>query len=313
MIKHVQSPILFLVFNRPEPARKVFDAIRAARPTRLYVAADGPRADRELEPQLCSATRAVVADVDWPCEVATLFQNKNLGCKVAVSQAIDWFFENEQEGIVLEDDCLPNASFFRFCDELLERYRIDDRVGLISGTNYQFGRTFGQSSYYFSRYPHIWGWASWRRTWRHYDREARQWPSFQRSGGLSDALGPGAPDARYWRDVFSRVYAGRIDTWDYQLTLALWTRRMLSIIPQTNLVTNIGFGTDATHTTLATKFANMSTGNMEFPLRHPFTIAGMLDADAHTARQNFGRSLASRAVSRLSSLVSGAIHRMQRV
>ena len=156
----LETPVLFLVFNRPDTTAQVFEAIRQAKPPRLYVASDGAREDKEGELEKVKQVREIVSQVDWNCEVKTLFRDKNLGCKIAVSSAIDWFFEQEEMGIILEDDCLPHPTFFRFCQELLERYRDDERIGMISGNNFQFGRKCTDYSYYFSMYSHIWGWAS---------------------------------------------------------------------------------------------------------------------------------------------------------
>ena len=298
----MHSPVLFLVFNRPEPTARVFEVIRAAQPPRLYVAADGARANRMGEAERCEQTRRVATAVDWPCEVHTLFRDHNLGCKQAVSRAIDWYFEHEPQGIILEDDCVADPSFFEYCDELLERYRDDERVALISGDNFQFGRTHGDASYYFSRYVHIWGWASWRRTWAHYDRDAGAWPGFRDSGGLRKVLGARSPEIRHWQKVFSAVHAGKIDTWDYQLNLAMWANGMVSILPQKNLVSNIGFGVDATHTHSVSKFADMPTAALQFPLRHPSDVQVCRDADDFTASQMFLRSFASRALGRVRTI-----------
>lgn len=295
----MRSPVLFLVFNRPEPTARVFEAIKAARPARLYVAADGPRMGRAGEAERCALTRQVATAVDWDCKVQTLFRDENLGCKQAVSRAIDWFFEQEEEGIILEDDCLPVPSFFGFCDELLERFRSDRRVGMISGDNFQFGRKHGSASYYFTRYSHIWGWASWRRTWRHYDRDAGAWPAFRDSGGLERLLGSRRAEIQHWRSVFDQLYAGKIDTWDCQLNLAVWTQGMVSVVPQLNLVRNIGFGEGATHTTGASKFADMAAEELEFPLRHPLSFETCFEADDYTASQMFVRPLTTRVLDRV--------------
>jgi hypothetical protein len=295
----VRSPILLIVFNRPDTTEKVFDLIRAARPTKLYVAADGARANREGEQERCERARQIATQVDWPCDVRTLFRERNLGCKQAVSQALDWFFDQEEEGIILEDDCVPHPSFFRFCDEMLEHYRDEPRVALISGDNFQFGRTYGETSYYFSRYVHIWGWASWRRMWKLYDRDARVWPEFSRQGRLETVLGGNAREVRYWTGKFEGVRSGQIDTWDYQLNLAMWANDMLAAIPQRNLVTNIGFGPGATHTSGGSKFADLPTASMPFPLRHPEAIAACKPADDYTARTMFLQPLLSRIWGRL--------------
>lgn len=176
----MHSAVLFLVFNRPDTTRQVLDSIRQARPPRLYVAADGAREDRPGERERCERVRGIATDVDWPCEVHTLFRARNLGCKTAVSGGISWFFEQEEEGIILEDDVLPDQSFFVFCEELLERYRHEAKVTMISGDYFHGNNHQPTASYFFSRYTHIWGWASWRRAWQHYDREMAQWPSLIR-------------------------------------------------------------------------------------------------------------------------------------
>ena len=299
----MRSPVLFLVFNRPEPTAEVFAAIRAARPPRLYVAADGARPNRPGEAQRCEETRQVATAVDWPCEVKTLFRDKNLGCKQAVSQALDWFFECEPEGVVLEDDCVPDPSFFQYCDELLEHYRDDERIALISGDNFQFGRVYGESSYYFSRYCHIWGWASWRRAWRRYDRDIKAWPAFRDGGGLERVFGGRPREARYWRRILDEVHQGKIDTWDYQWNFAVWAQSMLTILPQKNLVKNIGFGVDATHTTGRSKFADMRAEQLDFPLRHPATFETCSAADDNTAEQMFVLPLSVRVLNKLQSLL----------
>jgi len=181
--KAVETPLLFLVFNRPEPTARVFERIRAMRPATLYVSADGPRAGRDGEYDACRKVREIVKNVDWDCDTKYLFHDSNLGCKKGVSTGITWFFENEAEGIVLEDDCLPDPSFFQFCSELLTRYRDDGRIGLIAGTNY-LGESECEDDYFFSRHCPIWGWASWRRAWSRYDLAMRDWPEFKRRGFL---------------------------------------------------------------------------------------------------------------------------------
>jgi hypothetical protein len=298
----MKSPILFLVFNRPESTARVFEAIRAAQPPRLYIAADGPRASRAGESERCALTREVASAVDWPCSVSTLFRATNLGCKNAVSSAIGWFFEHENEGVILEDDCLPDRSFFRYCDELLAHYRDNPRIGLISGDNFQFGKTHGASSYYFSRYAHVWGWASWRRVWQHYDLDCANWPAFRDGEGLERIPGISRREIRYWRSIFDRVSANQIDTWDYQLVLAMWSHQMLSVLPQQNLVSNIGFGTEATHTSTVSKFANLPVTPIRFPLQHPTSLAACDDADSRTAAEMFVPPLSQRVISRLRAL-----------
>lgn len=263
-----RSPILFLVFNRPQFTREVFARIREARPERLYIAADGPRPNIPGEAEICQAARNAASEVDWPCEVRTLFRDDNLGCRYAVSQAIDWFFGMEPEGIIIEDDCLPDLSFFRFCDSLLEHYRDDERVMAINGAN-KLSPQVQHSSYFFSRHCHVWGWATWRRAWKYYDVEMRSWPKFLEAGGLQ-AWASGEKDfERYWELIYTKTYEG-FDTWDYQWMYACWSQGGLICRPYRNLVTNIGFGAGATHTHDGAHPDAMARAyEIDLPLRHP--------------------------------------------
>src|SRR5262249_47548369 len=201
-------PVLFLVFNRPETTARVMEAIRAAGPERLYVAADGPRDSKTGEAEHCAEVRQLAMNVDWPCDVRTLFRDRNLGCRRAVSSAITWFFEQEPEGIILEDDCLPSFDFFPYCAELLERYRDDERVMAICGSAYADVSSDYPHSYYFSYYADMWGWATWRRAWLHYDNRMDRWPVFKARGGL-DALACGrAWHSSYWTKYFDMTRTG---------------------------------------------------------------------------------------------------------
>jgi hypothetical protein len=268
----MKTPVLFLIFNRPQTTSRVFGAIRRARPERLYVAADGARASRGGEAERVAETRRIANSVDWPCRVATLFRDENLGCKRAVSSAIDWLFENESEGIILEDDTVPIPSFFTYAEALLERYRDDDRVMMINGSNLISQHYRAPHSYFMSSYAHVWGWASWRRAWQHYDIGVVDWPELKAADELA-AMVVGSRRAwrRHWYPIFDAVHAGRIDTWDYQWTYALLKRRGLALTPKFNLVRNIGFGTNATHTIAeAPEYIRLAiTKDLAFPLNHP--------------------------------------------
>lgn len=266
--KGLATPVAFIIFNRPETTRRVFAAIREARPRTLLVVADGPRSHREGEAEPCRQARAVIDSVDWECQVLTDYASENLGCMRRVSSGIDWVFRNVDEAIILEDDCLPHPTFFRFCSELLDRYRHDPRIAQICGVNFQFNRHLPCHSYYFSRYNHIWGWASWRRAWQMNDNEMAAWPGYRSTGQLAGILS-GEREAAYWTEVLDRVYAGEIDTWDCRWTFSCWRHNLLSVIPAVNLVSNIGFGPGATHTPTPNRYAAMETGPMVFPLAHP--------------------------------------------
>jgi hypothetical protein len=216
-----------------------------------------------------------------------------------VSSGIDWVFEQVEEAIILEDDCLPAPGFFRFCQELLERYRYDQRVGMISGNNFQFGNRRGDDSYYFSKYVHIWGWASWRDRWSaSYDVKLEKWPRIRDEGWLVDIAG-GKTEAKYWQNIFELVYRDKIDTWDYQWVFANWTEGRLNVMPSVNLISNIGFGENATHTHQGSIFADMDIDEISFPLQHPqFMIRNTL-ADTYTYKIMFHRLLWKRVASRI--------------
>ena len=266
----VCPPILFLIFNRPMPTAYVFEKIRAAKPSQLFVAADGPRSDRPSEANLCAEARKIAEQVDWPCDVRVLFRETNLGCTEAVSSAITWFFEQVEMGIVLEDDCLPESTFFPYCAELLARYRDDERVMLVGGTNLFGERKSAVQSYYLSLWGGTWGWASWRRAWSHFDRGIKQWPKVLTAGVMSD-LFPLPALRRHWEGIFQRVYDGNLTgAWDYEWLLSCWLQRGYRIVPEVNLITNIGFGFDGTHCTSdQDPLALIPMQPLTFPLRHP--------------------------------------------
>ena len=282
------TAVLFLIFNRPDTTTEVFAAIREARPARLYVAADGPRPDRAGEAERCAEARRIATEVDWPCEVRTLFRDQNLGCRRAVSGAITWFFEHEEEGIILEDDCVPHPSFFAFCGELLERYRDDRQIMCITGNNFQADMKGWPYSYYYSIFNHCWGWASWRRAWAFYDSELE---------GFDPTVAPRKLDrlcrvrgfGDHWARIFDRVKTGQIDSWAYIWTWTCFRHGGLTCTPRVNLVSNIGFGESGTHTTArVSPFANMETFEMEQPLVPPPAKKSEATFDRYAARNHFG-------------------------
>tara|TARA_B100000524_G_scaffold316971_1_gene195780 strand:- start:20 stop:946 length:927 start_codon:yes stop_codon:yes gene_type:complete len=283
--KPLNTAVLFLVFNRLETTKKVFKAIRKAQPPRIYVAADGPRENKAGELQKVRETRDyIIQNIDWECRVFTLFRENNLGCKVAVSSAIEWFFDHENQGIILEDDCLPSLSFFWFCEELLEKYKDDYRIGHISGNNFQNGIKRGGYDYYYSIYNHIWGWASWSSRWKNYDVNLE---NFDNSDFI-EAMFQDKKTIKYWKDIYIKMKDKLIDTWDYQWTFSIWKQKQLSIIPNINLVKNIGFGVDATHTTQETEFSNIE--NHEIYLKdHPDYIEQNKFADDLTSKIMFNK------------------------
>jgi hypothetical protein len=271
----MRSPVLLLIFNRPETTARVFEAVRAAQPRRLYVAADGPRPDRDGEARLCEQARQVATNVDWDCELKTLFQSTNLGCGLGPVRGIDWFFREEREGIILEDDILPVPTFFPYCDRLLKRFRDDERVGVIGGSNPLARRFSPQESYFFSRHIRIWGWASWRRVWRLYDYEMRAWPGWRDAGGLLSVADGSKLFESHWRKVFDRTWSGPVNWWDYQLSFTCWSHGLLGILPAHSQIHNVGFGPGATHTVSKPPAYLRETipKTLAFPLRHPARVA----------------------------------------
>ncbi|WP_246836072.1 glycosyl transferase [Leptospira yasudae] len=264
----MKVPVLLIAFNRPEFTKQVFETIRAYQPEKIYFAVDGPRKNRQDENELCENVRGIINSVDWVCTVKTLFRKENLGCKIAVGEAITWFFENEEMGIILEDDIIPDSTFYRFCEELLHYYKNDTRIGMISGDNFGFGYKRDSNSYYYSLYSHIWGWASWRRAWNGYDLEMKDYKDFLMENRLSD-LFPDRVEFEFWKTNFDKVAYENFDTWDFQWVYHNFKNGRLNIMPSVNLVKNIGFGENAAHTIHVSPYANMRTEEMRFPLTHP--------------------------------------------
>ncbi|EFL50856.1 hypothetical protein DesfrDRAFT_2432 [Solidesulfovibrio fructosivorans JJ]] len=291
---HLDVPVLFLIFNRPETTARVFETIRQARPRQLFVAADGPRSHVPTDAETCRTAREIALAVDWDCEVKTLLRARNLGCRVAVSSSITWFFQQVDEGIILEDDVLPVAGFFDFCQSLLAHYRQDARVIQISGSNFQLGARRGEGSYYFSIFNHIWGWATWRRAWRLFDPSLRAVQRFQRSGVLERLFtNPATRDL--WLESFTRAANGEIDTWDYAWTMAAFGSSGLTILPNANMVANIGFDLNATHTGSAGWLARLPVQDVE-PLRHPSAVAADAAADTFTQTYFYDQRIANPAL-----------------
>ncbi|MCE1225460.1 MAG: glycosyltransferase family 2 protein [Geobacteraceae bacterium] len=285
-------PIAFLVFNRPETTTRVFDAIRAARPSRLLVVADGPRSDRAGEDQLCAAVRRITEQVDWPCTVERNYAEQNMGCGERVSSGVDWVFSLVEEAIILEDDCLPHPDFFRFCTMMLERYREDQRVMMVGGTNYLLDRLALPDSYLFSRYFAIWGWATWRRAWQRYDRTMADWPRLRGEKQLSSLYSQQFM-VRHLTRLFDTVFSGRLDTWDVQWFYSCLFNNGLSIVPGMNLISNIGVS--GTHTGADTTHQFFPVFPLQLDgLRHPSLVYPDSRYDAPFFRMTFhpaGRSV----------------------
>jgi hypothetical protein len=272
------TPVLFLIFNRPDLTEKVFAAIKEAKPTQLFLAADGPRRDKPGEELLCAEARQVVLEhIDWDCDLKILFRDENLGCKLAVSSAITWFFENVEEGIILEDDTLPSASFFPFCADLLQYYRTDERVSFISGTCIPNSGNHVGESYYFSKFSIIWGWASWRRAWQNYDVKITDWETLSKTNWLRNAFYGNEYFAEGFKDFFNAINRG-YDTWDFQLFFLNLKNNSLNIHPSKNMISNIGFDERGTHTRSPTSYSNQTVHKIS-QLIHPGAMAFDYEAD----------------------------------
>jgi hypothetical protein len=261
-------PVLLISYNRPDCVRKVLAILHKVRPKKLYVACDGWKNNDDMK--RCEEVRSLVLAPSWKCRIYTLFQNNNLGSRDAPYKAITWFFHKEKMGIIMEDDVVPDPSFFRYCEELLRRYESDTTVGCISGSNMIASDCSVPHSYYFSRYSQTWGWATWRRAWRKYDISIQDWPLMKKKR-LLDTLFHNMWTRIYWKMIFDSVYTGTIQSaWDYQWTYTMWKNNLYTIMPKINMIRNIGFGvTNATHTRFSNWMSTISSGSTAFPLIHP--------------------------------------------
>lgn len=282
----ISTPVAYIVFNRPQHTEQSFAALRNQRVPRLFIIADGPRPGHPTDAQRCAEVRAIVEQVDWPCEVHRHYTNSNLGLKQRVSSGLDWVFSEVERAIVLEDDCVAHPDFFTFCDTLLERYAEDERVWVVTGNNFQNGRIRGDASYYFSKYNHCWGWATWRRAWQYYRGDLPFWPQWQDTADWLQKM-PDKVERRYWSAIFDQVKAGLIDSWAYPWSASVWHGGGLTATPNVNLVSNIGFGPDATHTITATEQDGKPTQSLG-AVTHPMQVEQDRLADRYVFDHHFG-------------------------
>lgn len=283
------TPVALFIFNRPDVTKEVFEAIRAARPLKLLVVADGPRSEMTGEKERCEVVRKIIETIDWDCEVLKNYSAVNMGCRARVSSGLDWVFENVEEAIILEDDCLPNQSFFRFCEEMLTKYRFDERIMMISGTNLVGDCRNMKHSYFFSKYPHIWGWASWRRSWGFYDVNISSWPAIRDSLSYRN-FSVDRKECHFWKELFDKIYEGKMDTWDAQITYMFFCQNGLTIIPRRNMISNIGFGKEATHTTNKSDLADLASFDVDWPLSHPKMVMRDLIKDKIRKKREYTSS-----------------------
>lgn len=296
-------PISFHIFNRPDSTRKVFEAIRSVKPKKLFVTADGPRTNVAADAQNCAETRSVIEDIDWDCDLVTRFSDENRGSFKSTSEGITSVFREEERTIILEDDCIPDPTFFRYCRELLDHYEDDKRIALISGNNFLFGKHATPYSYHFSRYTHMWGWATWRRTWEKVDFSMQDWPAFRDAGGLGIHF-KRRHEILYWRKIMQDMFEGKIGPhWDYLLILSMFMNNSLAVKPGINLIINSGFGEGSTHFRNKDLIHDVATATMEFPLIHPPDIYRNTAADDYVEAHVFSKGLLYFLVNRFLKLL----------
>jgi len=287
-MKQLKIPILLMAFNRPDTTQKIFDEIRKAKPKNLFLSIDGPR--NEKEKKKVDEVKKIVSKVNWPCKIKKRFNKENEGLLKTVSDAINWLFENFEKGIILEDDCLPDQSFFSFCEKMLEKYKDDERIMHISGDNFQRGWKRDNNSYYFSYYPHVWGWATWKRAWKKYDIKMKNYPELRKKKYLNDIF-PSKLEKSYVKSMFDDGYYRNQNAADIRWMYSIIKNNGLSVIPNKNLVKNIGFGTDSTHTRPIDSHLSIPKEKMNFPLVHPKFIIRDRFSDERYIRWMFKNKL----------------------
>ena len=299
----MRTPVALLIFNRPDTTAKVFEAIRQAKPPKLLVIADGARSSHPGEVAKCEAARAIINSVDWDCEVLTNYSEVNLGCGKRPATGITWVFEQVEEAIILEDDCLPHLTFFQFCEELLDKYRHDTRIMTISGTNILNSWKLELQSYHFSYYGSHWGWASWKRAWDYFDYEMKHWSNLEVQKQIANVL---CDQAQYQirKKRFDRVINDQ-STWDGRFLFACLLQSGLSIVPASNLIYNIGFNQEATHTKSLDELSHLKLLPMEFPLRHPLGVVVDREYDYKFYQKMFKpKKLIGRVISKFKKIMS---------
>lgn len=284
-----ETPIAIFTFNRPQLTERLLGIVGQIKPRRLLVVSDGPRPNVAGDLEKCAAVRSLFDHLDWDCQIERNFAETNMGSFPRNSSGLNWVFEQVEEAIILEDDCLPDLSFFPYCKELLNKYRDNSRIGLISGNNFLKHAVDRQTpSYFFSSYALTWGWASWRRTWHQVDLNMPYWPQFRDSGRLRQAVFSSS-EAKYWQNIYDAILERRMNNaWDYQLILTCLRFNFLTIVPRVNLVTNVGFGPEATHCTNSNdSISNVPAHGLKFPLAHPKKVHTSKLVDYRIFRRRF--------------------------
>ena len=281
----MNTPLLLLLFNRPKETNFLFDKLKQIKPKKIYINQDGPRNKKDID--LCNQVRKIFHKRDWDCEIFENIKTKNLGCRNSVSEGINWFFQNEEKGIILEDDCLPSKSFFTFSEKMLKKYEYDNNIFLISGSNFQKNRIIGDGDYYFSKYAHCWGWSTWKRAWIKYDKNLNFWETWKKSKNWKN-FHRNNFEKRYWTKIFNKVKDNKIDSWAYVWLASVWFNNGVTITPNCNLIQNIGFNVNATSTISSNKTYNIAKEEkMNSVIKDPANKSIDIQADELVFKNHF--------------------------
>ena len=299
-----EIPIVVIIFNRPDLAKMIFLEIKKIKPRELFVISDGPRESSSNDKDLVLKSRHIYENIDWDCNLHKNYSNINLGCKIRLSSGLDWVFSNVKSAIILEDDCLPSQSFFFYCKDLLNKYSENKMIGMIGGVNFcDEGLINSDESYYFTKYSLIWGWATWADRWhKYYDVNISLWPKIRKSKHFHSLL-LNSNERVFWNKIFDKVYNGKIDTWDYQWTFANFMNNRLVILPKVNLISNIGFRSDATHTNGFSKLSNNHLYDLKFPLSHPKLICVNLQRELSIYDKCFRIKIFNKLINKIFGLI----------
>jgi hypothetical protein len=267
----MKVPVLVLIYNRVDITKKLFNILKMIKPKILYIAADGPKDNNSIDEINCHKTRKIFNSINWKCKILHKYNEKNKGLKKSVLESINWFFQNEKFGIILEDDCIPSLSFFKFCENLLYKYKNNKKIFCISGSNHSFENTNSKYSYYFSKYPHCWGWATWRRAWKKNNPNINYWPNYKKSKNWNNIHNSDL-EKKYWERIFNKTYLNYFDSWAYSWTLSVWKNKGCTIIPNKNLIKNIGLGINSTNSLFRKKKEIKSVWEIKDKIMHPASV-----------------------------------------
>ncbi|MBK26562.1 MAG: hemolytic protein HlpA-like protein [Halobacteriovorax sp.] len=301
----LKTPVLLIVFNRPEQTRQVLETLKQSKPQKLYIAADGPRVGNKSDINKLEQVNTIIKNISWDCEVKKNFSDTNLGCRTRISSAIDWIFQSEEQAIILEDDIIADPSFFNFCQEMLQKYKDNDQISMVSGVNILDGEFKFDSSYFFTKFGGIWGWATWRRSWKDYDVEMQEWKEHKERGNLFKEFLT-TKEWNAFNDKWKWLWRENIQTWDYQWDFARFKSSSLSIVPSKNLIRNIGFGEQSTHTKQKDhEYSNLRTYSISWPIRHPKSISVNPDYEKRYVEKVLHESLFVRLKKKVKDLIFG--------